>query len=221
MDVCVIRVSHCEKEIFCFSVPEECPSCGEQLRGSRLQEAPVSLPSPLTNGHKTSCCLLVAPAQDNTHREFDGMSDLHTGVSNTSGVVYNYTQGGVVRDQSGWESCVSVPLVRPDMFPLLAQWDRYLNQFSDGPMWDPAWHRFDEEHHNCFTFCLGFINSVLAAEGRSSVSRDTFTRSFILPRMRRVTKYTTLYRHIQRHQYYMVDRQKDTQQDTAAKPDIF
>ncbi|XP_028432759.1 uncharacterized protein LOC114554886 [Perca flavescens] len=68
MDVCVIRVSHCEKEIFCFSVPEECPSCGEQLRGSRLQEAPVSLPSPLTNGHKTSCCLLVAPAQDNTHR---------------------------------------------------------------------------------------------------------------------------------------------------------
>ncbi|KAF1392337.1 hypothetical protein PFLUV_G00051740 [Perca fluviatilis] len=165
MDVCVIRVSHCEKEIFCFSVPEECPSCGEQLRGSRLQEAP----------------------------------------------------SGVVRDQSGWESCVSVPLVRPDMFPLLAQWDRYLDQFSDGPMWDPAWHRFDEEHHNCFTFCLGFINSVLAAEGRSPVSRDTFTHSFILPRMRRVTKYTTLYRHIQRHQYYMVDRQ----QDTAAKPDIF
>ncbi|KAG7226624.1 hypothetical protein INR49_001794 [Caranx melampygus] len=114
------------------------------------------------------------------------------------GVVYNYTRGGVLRDQSGWERCVSVPLVRPDMFHLLAQWDQYLDHFSDGPMWDPAWHRFDEEHQNCFTYCLHFINSVLAAEGRSSLSRESFTHSFILPRMRRVSKYTTLYDQIQR-----------------------
>ncbi|XP_034721852.1 MKRN2 opposite strand protein-like, partial [Etheostoma cragini] len=161
--------------------------------------------------------------------EFDGMSELHTGVSNTSGVVYNYTQGGVVRDQTGWERCVSVPLVRPDMFPLLAQWDRYLDQFSDGPMWDPAWHRFDEQHHNCFSFCLGFINSVLALEGRDSVSRETFTETFILPRMRRLTKYTALCRHLQRHQYYLVDRQPgpaaspdlvDRQPGLAASPDL-
>ncbi|XP_023267743.1 MKRN2 opposite strand protein-like, partial [Seriola lalandi dorsalis] len=129
------------------------------------------------------------------------------------GVVYNYTRGGVLRDQSGWERCVSVPLVRPDMFHLLAQWDQYLDHFSDGSMWDPAWHRFDEEHQNCFTYCLHFINSVLATEGRSSLSRETFTHSFILPRMRRVSKYTTLYDHIQRHQYYMVDRQEDRQED--------
>ncbi|XP_067442217.1 MKRN2 opposite strand protein [Thunnus thynnus] len=212
----VIRLTHCQKQIFCFSVPEECPSCGEELRGSRLQEAPVSLPSPLTNAHKSSCCLLITPADDNrnahiTNREFDGTSDLHTGISNTAGVVYNYTRGGVRRDHSGWERCISVPLVRPDMFHLLAQWDQYLDRFSDGPMWDPAWRRFDEENHNCFSFCLQFVNSVLAAEGRSALSRETFTHSFILPRMRRVNKYTTLYQHIQRHQYYMVDRQEDRQ----------
>ncbi|XP_023264015.1 MKRN2 opposite strand protein-like [Seriola lalandi dorsalis] len=193
--------------------PTDCPSCGEVLRGNRLQEAPVSLPSPFTDGHKSSCCLLVAPAHNNPGREFDGTSDLHTGISNTKGVVYNYTRGGVLRDQSGWERCVSVPLVRPDMFHLLAQWDQYLDHFSDGSMWDPAWHRFDEEHQNCFTYCLHFINSVLATEGRSSLSRETFTHSFILPRMRRVSKYTTLYDHIQRHQYYMVDRQEDRQED--------
>ncbi|XP_008288883.1 putative uncharacterized protein C3orf83 [Stegastes partitus] len=141
MERSVIRLSHCQKEIFCFSLPDECPSCGEELRGSRLQEAPVSLPSPFTDGHKSSCCLLVAPAHDNLHRDFDGTSDLHTGISNTKGVVYNYTRGGVRRDQSGWERCISVPLVRPDMFHLLAQWDQYLDRFSDGPMWDPAWHR--------------------------------------------------------------------------------
>ncbi|KAF3855551.1 hypothetical protein F7725_016274 [Dissostichus mawsoni] len=93
-------------------VPGACPSCGEDLRERRLQEAPVSLPSPFSNAHKTSCCLLVAPAHNNTTSEFDGTSDLHTGISNTEGVVYNYTRAGVVRELSGWERCVSVPLGR-------------------------------------------------------------------------------------------------------------
>ncbi|XP_053171646.1 MKRN2 opposite strand protein [Scomber japonicus] len=209
----VIRLTHCQKQIFCFSVPDECPSCGDQLTGSRLQEAPVSLPSPLTNAHKTSCCLLITPA-DHTHRDFGGTSDLHTGISNTAGVVYNYTSVGVCRSQAGWEQSVCVPLVRPDMFHLLAQWDQYLHRFSEGPLWDPAWHRFDEDNHNCFSFCLQFVNSVLAAEGRSAMSRETFTQSFILPRMRRVHKYTTLYQHVHRHQYYMEDGQEEDGQET-------
>ncbi|XP_013875519.1 MKRN2 opposite strand protein [Austrofundulus limnaeus] len=210
MERSVIRLSHCQKDIFCFSVPEQCPSCGEELRGSRLQEAPVSLPSPFSNGHKSSCCLLVAPAHDNLHRDFDGTSDLHTGISNTTGVVYNYTQDGVRRDLSGWERCISIPLVRPDMFHLLAQWDQYLERFSDGPMWDPVWYRFQEDEHNCFSFCLQFLNNVLTAEGQEVLSREDFTRCFVLPRIRRGSKYSTLYQHIQEHQFYMVGRQEDT-----------
>ncbi|XP_047204584.1 uncharacterized protein LOC124857385 isoform X3 [Girardinichthys multiradiatus] len=115
---------------------------------------------------------------------------------------------GVQRDQSGWGHCVSIPLVRPDTFHMLAQWDQYLEQFSEGSTWDPVWHKFHEDDHNCFSFCLQFLNSILAMEGRSLLSREDFTRSFILPRMRRVSKYTTLIRHLQKHQYYMVDRQE-------------
>lgn len=58
------------------------------------------------------------------------------------------------------------------------------------------------------------MNGVLAAEGRGGLSRDDFTRTFVLPRMRRVSKYTTLYQHIQKHQFYMVDRKGDAQGDT-------
>ncbi|TWW61376.1 MKRN2 opposite strand protein-like [Takifugu flavidus] len=207
MNGSVIRLTHCHKEIFCLVVPVQCPGCGEVLRGGRLQEAPVSLPSPFSNGHKSSCCLLVAPAHDNINREFGGTSDLHTGISNTAGIVYNYTQDGVRRDERGWECCVSIPLVGPDMFHLLAQWDQYLDRFSEGSMWDPVWHKFQEDDHNCFSFCLGFINGVLAAEGRGPLSRDAFTLSFIVPRMKRVSQFTTLYQHIQSHQHYIVDRQ--------------
>ncbi|KAF3855569.1 hypothetical protein F7725_016292 [Dissostichus mawsoni] len=155
-------------------VPGACPSCGEDLRERRLQEAPVSLPSPFSNAHKTSCCLLVAPAHNNTTSEFDGTSDLHTGISNTEGVVYNYTRAGVVRELSG----------------------------------------FDEQHHNCLSFCLSFVNRVLAAEGREALSRETFTQIFILPRVQRVQKYLFLYKHLQTHQYYLVDREEDRQEDT-------
>lgn len=74
--------------------------------------------------------------------------------------------------------------------------------------------RFHEDEHNCFTFCLQFLNSVLAVEGRSALSREDFTRSFILPRMKRASKYTTLIQHLQEHRYYMVDRQEtETQGD--------
>uniref|UniRef100_A0A672ZGU1 MKRN2 opposite strand protein-like N-terminal domain-containing protein n=1 Tax=Sphaeramia orbicularis TaxID=375764 RepID=A0A672ZGU1_9TELE len=65
LKVLVIRLSHCQKQIFCFSVPDECPNCGEELKGRRLTEAPVSLPSPLSNGHKSCCCLLLAPSSTN------------------------------------------------------------------------------------------------------------------------------------------------------------
>lgn len=78
MEPSLIRLSHCHKDIFCFSVPDHCPSCGQRLMGSSLQEAPVSLPSPFNNGHKTSCCLLVAPAHNNVHRWADARLFTHT-----------------------------------------------------------------------------------------------------------------------------------------------
>ncbi|KAK2915579.1 hypothetical protein Q8A73_006173 [Channa argus] len=259
----VIRFSHCQKEIFCFCLPEQCPCCGEELRGSRLQEAPVSIPSPLTNGHKTSCCLLVTPAHDNEDRDFDGTSDLHTGISNTKGG----TQGTEIREASPvpflaaslssgsaetrlggsaasaflwfdltcstywlsgtstWtaslmDQCGTLPGTgTPETCSGLCD---HRVPFSDHPSHSPHLSlRFDEDHHNCFSFCLGFINGVLAVEGRSPLSRDSFAHTFILPRMRRVSKYTTLHQHIQRHQYYVVDQQEDQQEETPVKPGLF
>lgn len=72
---------------------------------------------------------------------------------------------------------------------------------------------FDEDNHNCFSFCLQFINSVLSVEGRHPLSRDAFTHTFILPRMNRASRYVTLYRHIQRQRYYLLDKQGERQED--------
>ncbi|KAJ7994388.1 hypothetical protein DPEC_G00248770 [Dallia pectoralis] len=199
----VIKVSHCQKDIFCFFVPEECPECGMNFSGCRLEEAPINIPNPFSNGHKTPCCFLVAPAE-NTHRDFDGGTDLHTGITDSNGVVFNYTRTGVQRDQSGWERCIRVPLVQPNMFSLLNQWDQYLHKFSNAELWDPAYKKFDEETHNCYNYSLMFINCVLATQKRTSLTKDQFTQSFVLPRIKRACKYVTLCKEISMNQFYIV-----------------
>ncbi|KAK3512582.1 hypothetical protein QTP70_017230, partial [Hemibagrus guttatus] len=159
----------------------ECPECGTSFSGRRLEEAPISIPNPFTNGHKTPCAFLIAPAEDNTLREYDGRSDLHTGITDTNGVVYNYTKSGVRRDREGWEHCISIMLVQPDMYNLINQWDQYLEKFSSAQMWDPLWQSFNEENHNCYSYTLMFINCVLAMQSKRALSKDEFTQTFILP----------------------------------------
>ncbi|XP_062842437.1 MKRN2 opposite strand protein [Trichomycterus rosablanca] len=208
MDRSVIKISHCDKDIFCFFVPEECPECGVSFSGRRLEEAPVSIPNPFTNGHKVPCAFLIAPAEENILREFDGGSDLHTGITDTTGAVYNYTKEGVRRDRQGWERCISIPLVQPDMYNLINQWDQYLEKFSSNQMWDPVWKSFNEEDHNCYTFTLTFINCVLATQTKKALGKDEFTQTFVLPRVKRASKYSALCQEISKHHFYITDRRR-------------
>ncbi|XP_012688056.2 MKRN2 opposite strand protein isoform X2 [Clupea harengus] len=205
MDKSVLRFSHCNKDIFCFFVPEECPECGISFSGRRLEEAPVSIPNPFSNGHKSPCSFLVAPTDENKLRDFDGGSDLHTGISTSKGVVFNYTKTGVCRDHQGWERCLSIPLVQPDMYNLIDQWDQYLDKFSTAQMWDTVWKSFNEETHNCYNYTLMFINCVSATQGKRALSKDEFTKSFVLPRIKRASKYSTLCREISQNHFYIVD----------------
>ncbi|XP_026788806.2 MKRN2 opposite strand protein [Pangasianodon hypophthalmus] len=216
MDKSVIKFRHCDKDIFCFFVPEECPECGMSFSGRRLEEAPISIPNPFTNGHKTPCAFLIAPAEENTLREYDGGSDLHTGITDTNGVVYNYTKSGVRRDREGWEHCISIMLVQPDMYNLINQWDQYLEKFSSAQMWDPLWQSFNEDNHNCYSYTLMFINCVLSMQSKRALSKDEFTQTFILPRVKRASKYTMLCQEISQNHFYIVDSPKrDSREDQS------
>ncbi|XP_059800068.1 MKRN2 opposite strand protein-like isoform X3 [Hypanus sabinus] len=136
-------------------------------------------------------------------REYDGQADLHVGISNTQGVVYNYIKTGVQRDGCGWEECISVPLVQSDTYNLINQWDLYLEQFSNADIWIP--NRYDEYEHNCYSYALTFINRVLAAQSKRQLSRMEFTERFVVPRTKRASKYITLYRELCRSYYYIAD----------------
>ncbi|XP_068838997.1 MKRN2 opposite strand protein isoform X2 [Capricornis sumatraensis] len=176
----IIKFNHCQKCVYSFGLPRRCPLCGQDVGSRRLQEAPVSISEPFTDGHREKCSFLLRP---------------------TRGTFL--TVHGVQRDEVGWEQSVSVPLLRPGLFGLLDQWDKYLEDFSATGAWLP--HRYEEDHHNCYSYALAFINCVLATEGEEQLDRDEFTEKFVVPRTRKASKYITLYRAIEEQGFYVTD----------------
>ncbi|XP_069500039.1 MKRN2 opposite strand protein isoform X2 [Ambystoma mexicanum] len=136
--------------------------------------------------------------------EYDGNSDLHVGISSSKGIVYSYNESGVHREEQGWHQCVGVELLQPDMYGLISQWDKYLEDFSTTEAWLPQ--RYEESHHNCYTYALAFVNCMLAMQGtRQQLSKEEFTKQFVLPRTRQASKYITLYRAIVKNHFYIID----------------
>ncbi|XP_069340514.1 MKRN2 opposite strand protein isoform X1 [Eulemur rufifrons] len=199
----LIKFNHCKKSIYSFAVPQRCPLCQKDVGPRKLEEAPVSIANPFTNGHREKCSFLLRPTQGTFLREYDGRSDLHVGITNTNGVVYNYNACGVQRDGAGWEQSVSVPLVQPSMYGLMDQWDKYLEDFSTSGAWLP--HRYEEDRHNCYTYTLTFINCVLTTEGKEPLDKSEFTEKHVVPRTRLASKYITVYRAIEECGFYVTD----------------
>ncbi|XP_071296171.1 MKRN2 opposite strand protein isoform X2 [Agelaius tricolor] len=133
----VLRVRHCRALLYCRRAPPRCPACGGDLRGAGLAAAPVRLDSPFRHGHRQQRAFLVRPTRGTFLDGYDGHCDLHVGISSSQGVVYNYDQEGVHRDGRGWEQCISIPLVQPDMWELLQHWDSLLEEFSLEQAWLP------------------------------------------------------------------------------------
>ncbi|KAM4651153.1 MKRN2 opposite strand protein-like [Discoglossus pictus] len=117
-------------------------------------------------------------------------------------IVYNYNDTGIHCDDSGWEQCVSVPLVPPDALSIINQWDFYLEGFSAAEQWLP--HRYQENGHNCYTFALMFINRLLSLQEKQTYSKKEFTERFVLPRTRRASKYITICKEVSEKHFYIV-----------------
>ncbi|NXY20864.1 MKROS protein, partial [Atrichornis clamosus] len=198
----VLRVRHCRALLYCRRAPSRCPACGGDLRAAGLSAAPVRLRCPFRHGHGQPRAFLIRPTRGTFLEEYDGHSDLHVGITNSNGVVYNYDQEGVHRDHSGWEQCISIPLVHPDMSELLQHWDTLLEEFSLEEAWLP--HRYEEEEHNCFTFALAFVNRARRARGRQPLSKARFTQSFLLPHTREASRYLTLHQQLAHSDFYIV-----------------
>lgn len=210
----MVRYRHCGRDVFSFSSDDvsvrQCPVCRHTLTFGLL-DAPVALPCPFTNGHTVPCAFLIGSVLGPAHLGEWNDTEIHVGLSNSEGLVYNYTLSGVRRDSHGWERCVCIPLAPPGRRDLRESWDRELEQFSVLPEW--ASERFAEERpfgSCCYGFALTFINQRRWLDGEASLSRDEFTGRHVLPRMKTVSQYINIYHEILQHGFYIANTPDDT-----------
>ncbi|XP_074692760.1 MKRN2 opposite strand protein isoform X2 [Strix aluco] len=178
-EAAILRVRHCGADIFCRRAPPRCPACGRPLRGAGLLAAPVRLPCPFRHGHRQPCAFLLRPSAGTFLGGYDGKSDLHVGITNSNGVVYNYNEEGIHRSESGWEQCISIPLVQPDMFGLLQQWDKLLEEFSVGEAWLP--HRRQNFNKLLPEFIWILKRKLVCILATQHVLRQTRNRRILFP----------------------------------------
>ncbi|XP_034020350.1 MKRN2 opposite strand protein [Thalassophryne amazonica] len=205
----LLRFEHCGRFVFTDagsvgSGSVGCPLCQQPLQLSLL-DAPVRVPCPFTDGHRTCCCLVISSRLGPSGFSDEDQDELHVGLSNSAGVVYSYTQSGVQRQCHGWEQSLVIHLVAPSNCHLSfrMRWDRELETFSSLDMWVP--HRFQEDREFgscCYGFTLSFINQLMRSEGNEPISRQMFTTQYVLPRIRTASKYLSIYQVICQQGYY-------------------
>ncbi|KAF7693208.1 MKRN2 opposite strand, tandem duplicate 1 [Silurus meridionalis] len=207
MEETIVKFRHCGKDIYSFSKQQNvCPACHDHLI-LRILDAPVALPSPFTNGHQTHCSFLIGATEGPWCLNEWSETELHVGLSDSTGLVYNYTLSGVQRDEHGWEQCVSIQLVPPYREDLKQLWDKELSHFSSLPAWTPE--RFHEEREFgscCYGFTLTFINHMRSLDSKAPLSRNEFTSAYILSRMKHASMYIRVYEEISQNGFYIVDK---------------
>ncbi|XP_028854838.1 MKRN2 opposite strand, tandem duplicate 1 isoform X2 [Denticeps clupeoides] len=210
MDRAIVKYSHCARSVYRFpfspSGAEEgdvCPVCSERLRFGLLG-APVAVPSPFIVAHAAPCAFVVGSVHGPYFLGEWNDTELHVGITNSRGLVHNYTISGIRKDQCGWEQCVCVPLLQPGTDRRTALWDKELEEFSSLSTWVPE--RFHEEKEFgscCYGFALSFINHMRALDGKKSFSRDEFTSSYVLPKVKMASDYIRVYLEILQHGFYI------------------
>jgi len=223
--VSIMCFQHCRKDVNIFymdNMPHDCPVCGSDLSTAELRIPPFCIPSPFLAAHTTPCSVVVQPTGGHFLEHYQILDDLHIGVTNSQGVVYEYSElGPRTVAGSSWQQCICVYTDLAGM----EKWDQWLDHQCHQPEWTTQ--RYDETAHNCYSFVLSFLRSIYQTQSEPSThpsntavssSRDragrlqsssecvnletvlsdktTFCEQFILPKSLLATKYIALFKRL-------------------------
>ncbi|XP_070534043.1 MKRN2 opposite strand protein-like [Ptychodera flava] len=198
----ILCFNHCSPvNVLCFEIPDDCPVCGVSLDSSPCLSPPFRIPSPFANAKAIPYSVVIKPTVGTFLQDFKGNSNLHVGITNSKGAVYNYDEGGLHKDKDkySWQQSISIPLLDKYDDELMELWDECLESYSSSELWTPA--RYDETTHNCYDLAIGFLNSISYGEfkGRSEaqLSRKSFCTEYIIPHTKKAARYIELYRKIE------------------------
>lgn len=191
----ILCFRHCSsKSIFCKTVPRMCPICQSCIVDYSID--PFLIPYPYTNATHHSAALVVRPSRGSFLNDYRIFNDLHIGLTNSRGIVFEYdTEGLIINDRSKWRDCIAIKIV-PSSWD--DHWDGTLETMLKNIKWKSE--SYDPVTMNCFNFVIEFINS-LQYMNMSFVNKETMCNELILSRIQDAIKYNSVYKKLEVHDY--------------------
>lgn len=133
--------------------------------------------------------------------DYYNSSDLHIGVTTSSGVIVEFDRLGLRRHWSTqWDQCLLVDSA-PEAWS--QHWDQTLLEIcKKHSQWNAS--LYNETTYNCYTFVLAFLKALNFGSISEAACDDTgFCEKYIVPRTTTAGKYISLYRKLRDHKYYI------------------
>ncbi|XP_020903334.1 MKRN2 opposite strand protein-like [Exaiptasia diaphana] len=194
----VMCMQHCSRQenIFYIDFPLHCPICGLKLQNCQLIVPPFCVPSPLVSASfmTLSCCILVKQTHGDFLRDYRNGENLHIGITDSKGFVYNYDEQGVCIEKDNWNQCAVLELESADS----QMWDSVLERSTKSNTWSSE--RYHETSLNCYDYVLSMLKEInkggFFQDSKQLYSKEEFSKHLIVPLTRKVAKYIELYRNI-------------------------
>ncbi|XP_076233438.1 MKRN2 opposite strand protein-like [Calliopsis andreniformis] len=191
----IICFSHCNsKNVFCKSVPERCPLCRSYIIDYKVE--PFAIPYPYKNAVYHPSSLVIRPSQGNFLNDYNILDDLHIGITNSEGIVFEYDIGGIiVNNHSKWTNSIILKII-----PLSweSHWDKTLEKMLKDVKW--TFENYDEISMNCFSFVIEFLNNLQYINMRF-VNKEDICNKLILSKIQDAVKYNSIFKKLKNNDY--------------------
>lgn len=159
---------------------------------------PFVVPYPYINAAHQSTSIVVRPSQGDFLKDYHIANDLHIGITNSEGIVFEYDKEGIIiNDWSKWINCILLTIVP-------SSWEDHWNETLKIMLKDSKWksENYDESSMNCFNFVLEFIHN-LQYMGMKFISKEDMCNKLILPKIQEAIKYNSLFKKLQTNKYFV------------------
>jgi len=199
----ILCFQHCESGpyVLCLQCPSSCPCCCKALENESFNIPPFRLGSPLADSTYCPFSVVLKPTSGSFLHNYSKGCDLHIGITNSLGVVYDFDRNGVNIRPDGWVQCLVVLTLELDDWMRRDSWDLRLEEYSTMSCWRKE--SYSEVMCNCYDYVLGFLSLMNLQAVVPSITdklSSNFCRDVVVPQTKRVAKYISLYRRLLREE---------------------
>jgi len=194
----IVCFQHCKTGTYicCLDLPRSCPVCLGDLTGDSLIP-PFRLPGPLVYSLDYPYSVVIKQTRGNFLDDYQKESNLHIGLTDSYGSVYDFDSQGISFSRNGWNACIVVYTLDRYDYQRQSCWDSKLYEYSKNEMWSSE--RYSEEQQNCYSFVLGFLQCIRLDTILPIVrSQSDFSHDFVIKQTTKLAKYISMYRRLVR-----------------------